>query len=293
MKLSVVIPSRNERFLEPTVRDVLAKARGDVEVIVVLDGYWPQPPLPEDKRLILLHRGAALGMRPGINAAVACSRGDVLMKLDAHCALPEGYDVELTRELADDWVVVPRRYALDPEAWAIQDTGKIPIDYHYLSYPFAPGVDGLHGSPWRERSKGREHLEVDDEMSSQGSCWVMTRRHWDRMGPLDVEAYGNFIQEMQEIGLKTWLGGGRMVTNKRTWYAHLHKGPKWGRGYSLRGARHEEGRAYCTRYWMLDQWAERKRDLRWLIDRFAPVPTWPADLDEAFARAREVLRDAA
>jgi hypothetical protein len=43
------------------------------------------------------------------------------------------------------------------------------------------------------------------------------------------------------------------------------------------------------RYWTLDRWAERRRDLRWLIEKFAPVPTWPADLDAAFARAREVF----
>lgn len=288
MKLSVIIPSRNERFLAPTVNDVLRNARGDVEVIVILDGYWPDPPLPADPRLHILHRGKAAGMRPAINAAAAVAKGDVLMKLDAHCKLPEGYDVEVATSLEPDTVVVPRRYALDPEAWEIQDTGKGPIDYHFLSYPFAPGVDGLHGSPWRERSKGREH-EIDDEMSSQGSCWVMHRATWQRIGPLDVERYGNFIQEFQEIGLKAWLGGGAVRVNKRTWYAHLHKGPKYGRGYSLAGARHEEGRAFCTRYWMLDLWEERKRDLRWLIERFMPVPTWPADLDQAFAAARERL----
>ena len=40
-KLSVIVPARNELFLNKTVDDLFAKAHGDVEVIAVLDGYWP------------------------------------------------------------------------------------------------------------------------------------------------------------------------------------------------------------------------------------------------------------
>jgi len=64
----------------------------------------------------------------------------------------------------------------------------------------------------------------------------------------------------------------------------LHKGPKYGRGYSMRGFRHEEGAEFCTDFWMHDRWPQRVHDLRWLIEKFSPVPSWPADLDQAFAR---------
>ena len=43
--LSVLIAARNEEFLNRTVEDVLAKKRGNTEVIVVCDGNWPIPPL--------------------------------------------------------------------------------------------------------------------------------------------------------------------------------------------------------------------------------------------------------
>jgi len=74
-RVSIIIPARNERFLPQTVADLLAKAQGDVEVIAVLDGYWPDPALPNDPRLKILHRGKALGMRPAINAAVQMATG--------------------------------------------------------------------------------------------------------------------------------------------------------------------------------------------------------------------------
>jgi glycosyltransferase involved in cell wall biosynthesis len=292
VKVSIIIPSRNERFLPQTVADVLKNARGDVDVIAVLDGYWPEPPLPADPRLHIIHRGKAQGMRPAINAAVGFSRGEYLMKLDAHCMVGEGFDEILKADCDGDWIVVPRRYPLDPESWKIQDNGKIPVDYHYLSYPLATTDPflGLHGSPWRQRSNGREQLLIDDEMSSQGSCWFMSRKHWDnRIGRMEIENYGNFIQEFQELGLKTWLGGGAVKVNKRTWYAHLHKGKKYGRGYWISSQENDAGADFAMRYWMLDRWEARKRDLRWLIEKFSPVPTWPEDLDEAFTRAREAF----
>ena len=232
-KLSVLIPSRNEQFLSQTVADILKNARGDIEVIVVLDGYWPNPPLPDDKRLILLHHGKAQGMRPAINAAVAVSRGEYLMKCDAHCAFGEGFDEILKADCADNWVVVPRRHRLEPEAWVIQNDGKSPIDAHYLSYPFEPRHPrdtvrkdrdiGIHGTVWKERARARADVLIDDEMSSQGSCWFTTRKYRDRLGDADVEKYGNFIQEFQELGLKVAPPGAsvspinRLQASKDVW----------------------------------------------------------------------------
>lgn len=295
-KVSILIPSRAERFLEPTVRDVLAKARGDIEVIVTLDGYWPDPPLPEDPRLTVLHFGEARGMRPGINAAAAAATGDYLLKLDAHVMVDEGFDLVLQAEyLQDNWILVPRRYALDPEQWAreVRQDKKYPIDAHYLSEPFAGHGDstpGLHGTEWRARRDRLVDEPLIEDMSSQGSCWFMSRAHWQRLGDLDASTYGNFWHEFQELGLKTWLADGRVMVTKRTSYAHLYKGARFGRGYSTRAMGHEQGTAFCTWFWMTDQpFAGRVHSMRWLVERFAPVPTWPADLDQVFFEARTRL----
>lgn len=293
MRVSVIIPSRNERFLPQTVADVLGQARGDVEVIVCLDGYWPDPPLPADPRLHILHRGDAVGMRDNINAAAAVATGEFLMKLDAHCKLAEGYDVALVADCDQDWVAVPRRYALEPEAWAIDTSNpKYPVDAHYLSYPWERPEDptcGLHGTPWSARRRARADVEIDDEMSSQGSCWFMSRAHFrDRIGTMDTRLYGPFVSEFQELGLKTWLGGGRVVVNKRTWYAHLYKGRKYGRGYALGPSQFAQGPA-VTDHWMFDRWPGRVRDLAWLVEKFWPVPGWPDDWQAVVAaRRREV-----
>jgi hypothetical protein len=291
-RVSVIIPSRNERFLGPTVRDLLAHARGDLEIVVVLDGYWPDEPLPPDRRVKILHRGTAMGMRPAINAAAEVATGDYLLKCDAHTLWAEGYDLQLLDDYHEaNWVLTLRRHALDAEAWAIDHGNpKYPIDYHFLSYPYErPGDEtcGLHGTEWRERRAARAHVPVDEEMSSQGSAWFMSRAQWRRVGPLDVAHYGTFVQEFQEVGCKTWLGGGAVMVTKNTHYAHLYKGKRYGRGYIRGPSKDHEGQRFCVDFWMNDRpFPGRTRPLRWLVERFWPVPGWPDDLDRVFPHTR-------
>jgi glycosyltransferase involved in cell wall biosynthesis len=287
-KVSVLIPSRNERFLVPTVKDLLSKARGDVEVLVALDGYW-ELGLPADTRLKILHHGQAKGMRPSINALVQMATGDYFLKCDGHTMWDEGWDVKLQADYHEDnWILTCRRYALEPEAWAFDTSNpKYPIDYHYLSNPYERPDDeecGLHGTPWNARKRARRDVLLDEEMSSQGSAWFMSRKHWDRLGPMEIARYGNFYMEMQELGLKTWLGGGAMMVTKRTHYAHLWKGAKYGRGYALGANSHRPGREFGIDFWMQDKWPGAVRTMRWLVERFSPVPSWPADLDTVFRK---------
>lgn len=297
-KVSVILPARAERFLSRTVQDLLEKAAGDVEIIPVLDGAPADPPLPVDPRVKPIVNPVSIGMRPCINAGMAAATGEYLMKLDAHCSVGEGFDEILQADCDEDWIVVPRRGPLDPERWCKDETNRKPwIDAHYLSYPWdtrPEGAnsrrkgDGLQGAWWPERARKLLHEPISEEMQSQGSAWFTTRTHWERLGgEMEVSKYGTFIREFQELGLKTFLGGGRCMVNKKTFYLHLHKGTRYGRGYSLSGSEADAGSKFCVRYWMLDQWPERVHNLKWLIQRFSPVPGWPEDLDEAFARARK------
>ena len=79
-KVSVIIPSRNERFLAPTVDDLFNKAEGEIEVIVFLDGYEPDPPLKERDGLKTIRSSSPAGMRPAINACASMASGKYLMK---------------------------------------------------------------------------------------------------------------------------------------------------------------------------------------------------------------------
>jgi len=282
-KVSVIVPSRNEIFFEKTLRDLLAKATGDVEVIGVLDGYTPDPHFSiQDPRVVLFHVSEAKGMRNAINVGASIARGDYLMKLDGHCMMKEGYDEVLQSDCEDNWIVIPRRYSLDAENWTIKDTGKSPVDYHYLCWPWnKPQEPGMHGEVWRQRARDKKDIMIDDEMSSQGSCWFMAKKHFnDFLGGMPEEGYGNFVQEAQQLMNKTWLGGGRCVINKNTWYAHLHKGKQYGRGYFISKRKMVEGQNWSFNFWMRNKWEKRIHDIDWLVDKFWPIPTWPTNWKE-------------
>lgn len=281
--VSIVIPSRNEQFLPRTVEDLLAKAEGDIEIIVVLDGYWPDPLPPDDPRVILIHRSTPRGMRPATNSAVAIAKGDYILKADAHCMFDEGFDVKLSADCEKNWVVIPRRKRLDAENWCIQDVGKPDIDYNYLSFPDNPadyGGAGLNGRIWTAKAleKTDPQYDIDEELSFQGSCWFMPRDYFHYLELMDTENWGPFWNEAQEIGFKSWLSGGKVMRNKKTFYAHLHKGKKYGRGYKMDGSWAKQGASYANRWLLEDKmWHKQKYPLTWLIEKFMPMPTWPED----------------
>ena len=76
--VSVVIPSRNEPYLQKTIDEIFLKSRGPAtDVIVVLDGYWPDPPLKDDDRLHIIHRGESRGLRNAVTSAVEMSKQSI------------------------------------------------------------------------------------------------------------------------------------------------------------------------------------------------------------------------
>ena len=259
--VSIVIPSRNEKYLSQTIRDLLTKATGEIEIIAVLDGWWQSlPEYIQDKRVKYLHYSPARGMRNAINKGLAIATGEYIFKIDAHCMVEHGYDEILSKTCGHDWVVVPRRYALDPEKWERTDNPKYPVDYMYLS-------DDLHGIVWKDIDNKRKDVMIDDLMSSQGSAWFMRKAYFEYLELMDESLYGSFSSEFQEIGLKCWLSGGRVVVNKNTWYAHWHK--EEGRGYSLDKKEGEKASIFLDE-WINGnyKWFKQIHPISWLRDQF-------------------------
>jgi len=185
----------------------------------------------------------------------------------------------------DNWVQIPRRYALDAENWKIEERkdNKYPIDYMYIDFPRKGKAhdDGMHGVPWRQKREERKNVEVDDVPTFQGSCYFMAKDFFNNfLHGLHEEGYGQFSQEAQEIGFKTWLGGGAVKVNKKTWYAHLHKGNRYGRMYKMPSGTAEASN-WSADYWLNNKWEGRVHDFEWFIDtKFPNMPTWPKDWKE-------------
>ena len=218
--VSVVIPSRNEKYLHKTIQDVLIKGK-NVEVIAVLDGWWPVY-IVEDPRVSYIHYSTPKGMRNAINAAVKVARGKYILKTDAHCMFAQDFDRILVRDHKNKTILIPRRYPLDPEKWEIEKRtdDKFPIDVMRLN-------DTLQAIPTTIR---KDNALIETE-SFQGSCYFMTKRYYEKLGLLDEKTYGSFYQEAQEIGFKCKKDGGKILCDTNTYYCHYHKVKS--RGYSL------------------------------------------------------------
>lgn len=249
--LSVIIPARNEPYLQQTVDEVFRRAAGDVECIVVLDGWWPAEPLKDRPGLKLAHFSDVRGMRECENAAARVSQGNYIMKLDAHCALCDGYDKILTGACDDNMIVVPVRYRLDVDTW--ERTEK-PCEFQYIR------KTDLKGKDWPEYVERVNGQLLPDLMTFQGSCWLMRRETWQ---PLDVEKFGRMGREAQELCLRVWLSGGIVTLCRYAWYAH------WDKNTGLYGDMGKDKAKSLDA--IVGMYSGKMQSL---IERFYPVPTW-------------------
>ncbi|MFA5436692.1 MAG: glycosyltransferase family 2 protein, partial [Candidatus Neomarinimicrobiota bacterium] len=232
--LSVIIPSRNEQgYLEKTIESVLNAAEGEIEVIVVLDGWLPENPIQfpvtDTKQLRWIHNPESIGQRQVINQAARQARGKYIMKLDAHCAVAPGFDVILARDCEYDMTMIPRMYNLDVETW--QPKWKKRTDYMFIGL-----LDGnlralyyddrnakLLGIPGGKLRQPDNDKMIDETMCCMGPGFFMWKdRFWELGGCM--EEHGGWGQQGVEESCKAWLSGGRMMVNKNTWFAHWFRG---------------------------------------------------------------------
>lgn len=310
--LSVLIPSRNEEFLRETIASVLDNSGEETEVIAVLDGAWAEPAIPDHPRVTLLYHPVSVGQRAAINEAARISRADYVMKLDAHCAVAPGFDAELTRECGEDWIVVPRMYNLHAFDWVCDECGarryqgrsegecptcgegatwhKEMVWQPRLSRrsDFMRFDADLHFQYWRRYERRAESKgDIADLMCFVGAGWLLRRDWYWEIGGCD-EGHGSWGQQGVEMACKGWLSGGRVVVNKRTWFAHMFRtqGGDFGFPYPISGADQRRARDYSQQLWRGGRWPRAVHPLSWLVERFWPVEGWTDD-DLAQLKAQE------
>jgi len=300
-ELSVLIPARNEMFLQRTVEDVLEHSDPKLtEVIVVLDGAWPEHGLPPHERVTVIYRPKSIGQRAATNEAARVSRAKYIMKLDAHCSLDDGFDRKLLRRAAtlpDDVLLVPRQYNLHAFDWVCvspaghrryqgqsgecrecgaETTREIVWKPRRSRLTTSWRFDSdLHFQYWGEYAR-RVKGDLTETMSLLGACWFVSRARFWEIDGLD-EGHGSWGQMGTELACKSWLSGGRVLVDHRTWFAHMFRtqGGDFGFPYSLQKRHTDAARAYSHKLWDgKGTWPGAKRPLSWMIEHFAPVPDW-------------------
>jgi glycosyltransferase involved in cell wall biosynthesis len=213
--ISIIIPSRNEQYLDRTIIDIQENAGGVIEIIAIMEGYRTEP----INGVKYIYNEEAKGMRTAINQGVAAATGEYIMKCDAHCSFDKGFDIKLVEAHQPNWVQVPRRKRLDPKKWEPKD--DLDIDYMYLH-----NYKGFKDNN-KNRDQELKNVLIDDTEIFQGSCYFMTKEYFNKLGLLDDINFGKMGSESLEIVTKCKHDGGRIVVNKNTWYAHAYTARKY------------------------------------------------------------------
>lgn len=279
MKVSIIIPARNEVYLEKTIRNVLENARGDIEILVMLDGYVPDPQIViDDDRVIFHYFPEAIGQRGAINEGVKRCSGDFIMKLDAHCAVAEGFDVELSTSCGKNTLIVPRMYNLDVETW--QPKWHKRTDYMFIEADEdgVPRMAYFDHHPYRHQPVSGNDL--DDTMCILGACFFMDKETYWKWGGCD-ENHGGWGQQGVEMACKAWLSGGKLLVNKRTWFAHYFRGGSGpGFPYPLSGKDVYKARMYSKDLWLNNKWEKQVHDFKWLLNKFGLTDSWESYMND-------------
>jgi len=250
MKLSVIIPSYKDPYLQNTIDSILENSGlkdDEIEVIPVLDGYWPDPQLKEDPRVKVLHLGKNRGMREAINLGIRIADGEYIMRSDEHCMYAPNFAKTILKDIKDNQIVTAVRYFLDVENWKVMD--KKPVYYEKLKIRKKDGKEyKFEGVKWHSRERERKHKKIDETMAMQGSFWIMSKKWWKKViRDLQVEGYGPMYQDSHEMQFKTWEKGGKLIVNKNTWFAHKHV--KFPRTHNYQRKDYEPCLKYALKTW--------------------------------------------
>lgn len=294
--LSILIPARNEMFLANTIDDILKNIEGKTEIIAVLDGYKPEPPLLPDPRVLLIYNPESKGQRAATNQAARLSKAKYVMKVDAHCAFDKGFDVKMMEAMQDDWTMAPTMKNLHAFDWVCpdghrryqgpsgpcNDCGKETTrdvvwiakrSPNSISYCFDSSPHFQYFGEYSKRPEGQG--DITESMSLQGSCFMLTREKYWELGICDEE-FGSWGSQGIEVAAKTWLSGGRVMIHHNTWYAHMFRtqGGDFSFPYPISGRDQEKAKRAARDLFFNDKWPLQKRPLSWLVEKFWPVKGW-------------------
>ena len=301
-KVSIIIPARAESYenLSRTVKSIYDNATGEFEVLIGFDGK-PFSIFPDYPNLKTINFPGVVGIKTNINTLAAMATGKYIYKSDAHCSFGKGFDEILQEDMEEDWIVMPR-FKIIKDDWSIQmrDGQEEFYDYFYLCCPFTDpkGFRFKAGGHWPERTKERANYfptngtssitpygEIDETPQIHGSGWFMSKDHYFELGGFPtIDPYGH-AQEPLWLGLKNWLSGGKVMVNKKTWYAHLHQqGNK--RGYHMDKEQENKSYKIAAEHFVGDQ-GHYLHSFSWFVDKFMPMPTWPENWRELLDKYQE------
>lgn len=301
--ISILIPSRNEEWLERTIQDILENKNDETEIIVGLDGQWSPTGVPDHKDVTVVYYPDSIGQRAMTDQLCELSDAKYIIKTDAHCAFDKDFDIKMLEAFeksGDNVVMAPimrnlhvfdlvcenghRRYQgpSDPckecgkevHKELVWNPKKSPQSKSY-SFDFSPHFQ--YFSEYTKREKFKKDLEetgLTESMSLQGSFFMMTRENYYKLD-IDSKEWPSWGSQGVQLACSFWLSGGKVLINHNTWYAHLFRTQKdFGFPYAQSGKKVQQAKQYAKKLFFEERWDKAIRPVSWLVERFWPVTYW-------------------
>lgn len=197
MNISVIITALDEPYVNKTIDDILKKTGPCLKEIIVIDDFSNEPIVINQPDVKLYRNKQRMGLQWSRQAASQLAQSDVIISIDPHCKVYEGWENSLSDPVRNNYktITTPRTYKLNPETWENYDDGR------------AIG----HKTVW--------DWNLDFKWSNSagyqtpciaGHCFAFSKRWWGESGGFDQEmkVWGG---ENIEFSLKTWLCGGEVL----------------------------------------------------------------------------------
>ncbi len=320
--LSIILPARNEMFLSKTIESILENIEANTEIIAVLDGHWAEPEIPQHPKVNVIYIPESIGQRAATNIGVRLAKGKYVMKVDAHCSFDKGFDrkmLEAFKEVGDNVTMVPimrNLWAFDWKCFhcgwkkyqgptplkcdGCGKTDKIRRKMLWIgkerpqstSYCFDSEPHFQYFTDYTRRPEYKntlDHTKLTESMSIQGSCFMCTKDKYLELNLCD-ESFGSWGNQGIEVACKSWLSGGRVIINHRTWYAHMFRTQGGDFGFPYSQSENHVSKAK-KKVWdfFFNGWDKQIKPMSWLIEKFSPVPGWDTKkLDELKQRENQI-----
>jgi glycosyltransferase involved in cell wall biosynthesis len=204
MSVSVLIPAHNEqKWLNRTIDNIFNTATGEIEVIVVLNGYDQEV----DSRAKVVRYPDPMGERAAMNVAARIAKNTHLIKVDGHCDFaPNGWDVMMEEATSDRSITVAALAAVD------KNWNRVP--HHW--YGFCKLLPNMEAK-WATK---KDYKTIEPNMAFTGCGFMLTREFYWSFGGAD-ESLPGMGATGEEFSCRGWLEGDGVYTRTDVTIGHI------------------------------------------------------------------------
>lgn len=211
--MSIMLPARNEKYLNQTIESILATATGNYEILVGLDGWTFDYEVISHPKVHIIKEPVAIGRRKMANKLAREAKGNYYIKCDAHCIFKTlGWNTKLKDVCGDNMIVSAVMDSIDETTWT-------PKGRKWMGWLFD---SEFHTRWWTDMvAKDKWQLTEETLCFSASTCCMKKETFWRHGG--NNETFGHWGNEELEWALKIQTSGGKLVCRTDVEVAHLYR----------------------------------------------------------------------